>query len=38
MTPAEEAEMDEILKKIKLSGYSSLTAEEKRRLFEVSKR
>lgn len=37
MTPAEEAEMDEILKKIKLSGYSSLTAEEKRRLFEVSK-
>ena len=38
MTPAEEAEMDEILKKIKLSGYASLTAEEKRRLFEVSKR
>ena len=38
MTPAEEAEMDEILKKIKLSGYSSLTAEEKRRLFEVSNR
>lgn len=38
MTPAEEAEMDEILKKIKLSGYSSLTAEEKRQLFEVSKR
>ena len=38
MTPAEEAAMDEILKKIKLSGYSSLTAEEKRRLFEVSKR
>ena len=37
MTPAEEAEMDEILKKIKLSGYASLTAEEKRRLFEVSK-
>lgn len=38
MHPADEAEMDEILKKIKLSGYSSLTAEEKKRLFEVSKR
>ncbi len=38
MHPADEAEMDEILKKIKLSGYSSLTAQEKKRLFEVSKR
>ncbi|MGN1246295.1 MAG: rhomboid family intramembrane serine protease [Muribaculaceae bacterium] len=38
MTPAEEAEMDEILKKIKLSGYASLTADEKKRLFDVSKR
>ncbi|MGN1238141.1 MAG: rhomboid family intramembrane serine protease [Muribaculaceae bacterium] len=38
MTPEDEAEMDEILKKIKLSGYASLTAAEKKRLFEVSKR
>lgn len=37
MSPEDEAAMDEILKKIKLSGYSSLTAAEKRRLFEVSR-
>lgn len=32
-----EASLDEILDKIKKSGYTSLTNEEKRRLFEVSK-
>lgn len=37
MTAADEAELDVILAKIKQSGYKSLTAAEKRRLFEVSR-
>lgn len=38
MDPADEAEMDKILAKIKQSGYTSLTAAEKKRLFDVSRR
>lgn len=38
MTPEEEAEIDVILDKIKRSGYSSLSTDEKRRLFEKSNR
>lgn len=34
----DQAELDKILDKIKKSGYASLTADEKRRLFDVSKR
>lgn len=34
----DRAELDKILDKIKKSGYASLTADEKRRLFDVSKR
>ena len=37
-TSADQAELDAILKKVKQSGYTGLTAEEKRRLFEVSRR
>lgn len=38
-TPAtDEAELDIILDKIKKSGYSALTAEERKRLFDVSRR
>lgn len=37
MSPADEAELDAILAKIKQSGYKALTAEEKKRLFEVSR-
>jgi len=36
-TTADEGTLDEILDKIKKSGYTSLTNEEKRRLFDVSK-
>ena len=36
MTPANEAELDKILAKIKQSGYKSLSVEEKKRLFDVS--
>lgn len=35
MSPEDEKVMDEILKKIKVSGYSALTDEEKERLFRV---
>lgn len=38
MSSADEAELDAILAKIKQSGYKSLTADEKKRLFEVSRR
>ena len=34
----EEAEIDAILEKIRRSGYASLTAEEKKKLFEASKK
>lgn len=37
-TPEDQAALNAILDKIKKSGYSALTADEKRRLFEVSKR
>ena len=37
-TPEDQAELDLILDKIKKSGYTALTAEEKKRLFEVSSR
>lgn len=37
-TRATETSIDEILDKIRISGYASLTAEEKRRLFDQSKR
>lgn len=37
-TTADQAELDSILEKVKKSGYTGLSAEEKRRLFEVSKR
>jgi hypothetical protein len=35
---AQSDEVDRILEKLKKSGYSSLSDEEKRRLFEASKR
>lgn len=35
---AEEARMDEILDKIRISGYDSLTKEEKQELFRISRR
>ncbi|MDQ9748345.1 hypothetical protein RFY98_17640, partial [Acinetobacter baumannii] len=35
---AEEARMDEILDKIRQSGYDSLTDEEKKELFRISRR
>lgn len=35
---ADRADMDSILDKIKKSGYSSLTADERKRLFDVSRR
>ena len=35
---ADQAELDNILDKIKKSGYSSLTADERARLFDVSRR
>lgn len=38
ISPEDEREMDEILKKVKLSGYSSLTDEEKSRLFRTSRK
>lgn len=38
VSPQDQAELDLILDKIKKSGYSALTAEEKKRLFEVSSR
>lgn len=38
MTDNEKAEMNKILDKIRQSGYAALTEEEKRRLFEVSKK
>lgn len=38
ISPEDERIMDEILKKIKMSGYSALTEEEKNRLFNVSRR
>ncbi len=37
-SPEDQAELDKILDKIKKSGYTALTAEEKKRLFDVSKR
>lgn len=37
-SPSAEESLDEILDKIKKSGYTSLTTEEKRRLFDVSKK
>lgn len=37
-TPEDQAELDKILDKIKKSGYTALSAEEKKRLFDVSKR
>lgn len=37
-TKADQDELDAILMKVKQSGYTGLTADEKRRLFEVSKR
>lgn len=37
-SPEDQAELDIILDKIKKSGYSALTADEKKRLFDVSKR
>jgi hypothetical protein len=37
MSEADEATLDIILDKIKKSGYASLTEDEKRRLFKVSK-
>ena len=37
-SPEDQAQLDIILDKIKKSGYSALTAEEKKRLFDVSKR
>lgn len=36
--PADRADMDAILDKIKKSGYSSLTADERKRLFDVSRK
>ena len=37
-SPEDQAELDKILDKIKKSGYTALSAEEKKRLFDVSKR
>ncbi|MBE6319097.1 MAG: rhomboid family intramembrane serine protease [Bacteroidales bacterium] len=37
-SPEDQAELDKILDKIKKSGYTALSAEEKKRLFEVSSR
>ena len=37
-SPEDQAELDKILDKIKKSGYTALTSEEKQRLFDVSKR
>ena len=37
-TPEDQVQLDIILDKIKKSGYTALTAEEKKRLFDVSKR
>ena len=37
-TSSPQRELDEILDKIRRSGYSSLTADERRRLFDVSKK
>ncbi|MBR5333068.1 MAG: rhomboid family intramembrane serine protease [Muribaculaceae bacterium] len=37
-SPQDQAELDKILDKIKKSGYTALTSEEKQRLFDVSKR
>ncbi len=34
----DQSELDEILEKISKSGYSALTAEEKQKLFELSKK
>ena len=38
MNPTDVAEMDKILEKIKKSGYTSLTSDEKKKLFDVSKK
>ena len=37
-TPDDKAELDRLLDKIRISGYSSLTAEERRILFEISRK